>query len=48
MRNKKTIIIEDNIDIREGTTEILELTGRYDVITAENGRWRLTLATRHI
>ncbi|KKO92764.1 MULTISPECIES: response regulator [Sphingobacterium] len=49
MRNKKTIlIIEDNIDIREGTTEILELTGRYDVITAENGRVGVDLATRHI
>ena len=49
MRNKKTIlIIEDNIDIREGTTEILELTGRYDVITAENGRIGVDLATRHI
>ena len=49
MKNKKTIlIIEDNIDIREGTTEILELTGRYDVITAENGRIGVDLATRHI
>ncbi|RKO68352.1 response regulator [Sphingobacterium puteale] len=49
MNNKKTIlIIEDNIDIREGTTEILELTGRYEVITAENGRVGVDLATRHI
>lgn len=49
MKNKKTIlIIEDNIDIREGTTEILELTGRYDVIVAENGRMGVDLATRHI
>ncbi|CAM3776896.1 response regulator [Sphingobacterium prati] len=49
MKNKKTIlIIEDNIDIREGTTEILELTGRYDIITAENGRIGVDLATRHI
>ncbi|MDR2269947.1 MAG: response regulator [Sphingobacterium sp.] len=49
MKNKKTIlIIEDNIDIREGTTEILELTGRYDVITAENGRVGVDLATRFI
>nr|WP_288813477.1 response regulator [uncultured Sphingobacterium sp.] len=49
MKHKKTIlIIEDNIDIREGTTEILELTGRYHVITAENGRVGVDLATRHI
>lgn len=49
MKNKKTIlIIEDNIDIREGTTEILELTGQYDIITAENGRVGVDLATRHI
>lgn len=34
---KKILIIEDNIDIREGTEEILMLAG-YDVITAENGK----------
>lgn len=49
MENKKTIlIIEDNSDIREGTSEILELTGRYQVITAENGRIGVDLATKHI
>jgi CheY-like chemotaxis protein len=46
---KKTIlIIEDNTDIREGTTEILELTGRYHVLAAENGRDGVDLATAHL
>jgi len=46
---KKTIlIIEDNTDIREGTTEILELTGRYHVLAAENGRDGVDLATTHL
>lgn len=46
--NKRTIlIIEDNLEIREGTAEILELTG-YDVITAENGKIGVELALKHI
>jgi len=47
--NKRTIlIIEDNFDIREGTAEILSLTGGYDVITAENGKIGVELALKHI
>lgn len=36
---KTALIIEDNFEIRENTTEILELAG-YQVITANNGRAR--------
>lgn len=47
--NKRTIlIIEDNLEIREGTAEILTLTGGYDVITAENGKIGVELALKHI
>ncbi|MBD1430758.1 response regulator [Sphingobacterium litopenaei] len=47
--NKRTIlIIEDNLEIREGTAEILELTGRYDVLTAENGKIGVDLALKNI
>jgi CRP/FNR family transcriptional regulator, polysaccharide utilization system transcription regulator len=34
---KRILLIEDNIDVRENTAEILELAG-YDVLTAENGK----------
>lgn len=34
---KKILIIEDNPEVRENTSEILELSG-YDVIEAENGK----------
>jgi CheY-like chemotaxis protein len=34
---KTALIIEDNLEIRENTTEILELAG-YKVITAHNGK----------
>ena len=47
--NKRTIlIIEDNLEIREGTAEILELTGSYNVLTAENGKIGVDLALKHI
>lgn len=47
--NKRTIlIIEDNLEIREGTAEILSLTGGYDVITAENGKVGVELALKHL
>lgn len=47
--NKRTIlIIEDNLEIREGTAEILSLTGGYEVITAENGKIGVELALKHI
>src|SRR5690606_13956511 len=41
-------IIEDNLEIREGTAEILELTGSYNVLTAENGRIGVELALKHV
>lgn len=34
---KKILLIEDNLEIRENTTEILELDG-FKVVTAENGK----------
>src|SRR5579871_2286593 len=34
---KKILLIEDNLEVRENTTEILELAG-YDVKTAPNGK----------
>jgi CRP-like cAMP-binding protein/CheY-like chemotaxis protein len=34
---RKILIIEDNVDVRENTAEILQLAG-YEVITAENGK----------
>ncbi len=47
--NKRTIlIIEDNFEIREGTAEILTLTGDYNVITAENGKIGVELALKHV
>lgn len=47
--NKRTIlIIEDNLDIREGTAEILELTGDFEVLTAENGKIGVEKAIKNI
>jgi CRP-like cAMP-binding protein/AmiR/NasT family two-component response regulator len=43
---KKILLIEDNSDIRENTTEILELDG-YEVLTAENGKIGVEMATKH-
>jgi len=40
---KHLLLIEDNIEIRENTTEILELAG-YTVSTAENGKKGIELA----
>lgn len=46
--NPKTVlIIEDNDDIREGTREILELTG-YQVYTAPEGKTGVDLALKHL
>lgn len=47
MSKRKILIIEDNFEIREGTAEILELTGGYDIITAENGKIGVDLANKH-
>lgn len=40
---KKILLIEDNVEIRENTAEILELDN-YEVITAENGKIGVDLA----
>lgn len=42
---KTVLIIEDNLEIRENTAEILELAG-FKVINAENGKVGLTMAER--
>jgi CRP/FNR family transcriptional regulator, cyclic AMP receptor protein len=44
---KTILLIEDNDDIRNNTTEILELSN-YKVITAENGKTGLEKAIEHI
>jgi CRP-like cAMP-binding protein/CheY-like chemotaxis protein len=44
---KKILLIEDNPDIRENTSEILELDG-YEVLTAENGKIGVDLAIKEI
>lgn len=43
---KKILLIEDNIDILENTSEILELGG-YEVFTAENGKLGVEAAMAH-
>src|SRR5690606_711201 len=42
---KKILLIEDNAEVRENTSEILELAN-YEVITAENGKIGVELAQR--
>jgi CheY-like chemotaxis protein len=41
---RTVLIIEDNLEIRENTTEILELAG-YKVITANNGKEGVHMAS---
>ncbi|KAA2240287.1 response regulator [Chitinophaga agrisoli] len=43
---KTILLIEDNAEIRENTSEILELAG-YKVFTAENGKIGVELALQH-
>lgn len=43
--SKKILLIEDNIDVRENTAEILKLAN-YSVITAENGKIGVELAQK--
>lgn len=43
---KKILLIEDNLEVRENTSEILSLAN-YEVITAENGKIGVELASRH-
>lgn len=40
---KKILLIEDNLEVRENTAEILELSG-YTVLTAENGKIGVKIA----
>ena len=42
---KKILLIEDNTEVRENTAEILELA-KYNVLTAENGKVGVEIATR--
>jgi CRP-like cAMP-binding protein/CheY-like chemotaxis protein len=42
---KKILIIEDNVEVRENTSEILELAG-YNVLTAPNGKIGVELAQK--
>ncbi|GAA4794644.1 response regulator [Olivibacter ginsenosidimutans] len=44
---KRILIIEDNNDIRESTTEILELAG-YEVYEATDGKSGVDLALKHV
>ena len=43
---KRVLILEDNLDIRKNTAEILELAG-YEELMAENGKAGATLAVVH-
>jgi len=47
MNKTRILIIEDNDDIRESASEILELAD-YEVMQAENGRVGVDLANQHI
>lgn len=47
MKKTSILIIEDNDDIRESTTEILELAN-YKVYTADNGKTGVELAVKHL
>ena len=44
---KKILIIEDNLEVRENTAEIIELSN-YEVITAENGKVGVELALKEL
>ncbi|BDD04290.1 response regulator [Aureibacter tunicatorum] len=47
MANNKILLIEDNVDMRENTAEILELAN-YEVITAENGKMGVEIAQKEL
>ena len=44
---KKILIIEDNLELRENTAEIIELSN-YEVLTAENGKAGVELALKEL
>ena len=45
LKMKKILVIEDNEEVRENTSEILELSS-YEVLTAENGKSGVEMAKR--
>ena len=45
--SKKILLIEDNLDVRENTAEILELAD-FEVLTAENGKIGIQLAKENL
>ena len=45
--SKTVLLIEDNLEMRENTAEIIELAN-YEVLTAENGKVGVDLAKKHI
>jgi DNA-binding response OmpR family regulator len=45
LKMKKILLIEDNLEVRENTSEILELAG-YNVVTAPNGKIGVDLAQK--
>lgn len=47
LKKKTILIIEDNLDIREGTAEILELSG-FAILTAPEGKTGVELALQHV
>nr|WP_117624837.1 response regulator [Sphingobacterium deserti] len=47
MMAKKILIIEDNFEIREGTAEVLSLTGDYEILTAADGKVGVDLAIKN-
>ncbi|MEM0998024.1 MAG: response regulator [Bacteroidota bacterium] len=44
---KKILLVEDNLEMRENTAEILELAN-YEILTAENGRVGVQMARTHV
>ena len=44
--SKTILLIEDNLEMRENTAEIIELAN-YKVITAENGKIGVDMAKKH-
>lgn len=44
---KKILIIEDNLEVRENTAEIIEMSS-YEVLTAENGKVGVEMAIREL
>lgn len=45
--SKTILVIEDNFEIREGTAEILSLTGEYEMLTAADGKEGIDLALKY-